>query len=220
MPDGEKELIYESTFTDQQWADKGNPNGFGGEDGIFDFIAGTCSYSGNIVDAIVDLPYECTPGEDKCETAFAKFDITGNFGEGYVFTSKEADNPENYPTLDIGTRWGWAGNITDTNTTYSYTFDLWAAAGKNDTSKGYDVGDVTFEKLSDGTITVTYSVDSGYYLKEVQAYVEDTTPTTTAPGQYGNVMEFGDDKTITTYSFTGLNGSWFIAHATVCGNYE
>ncbi len=54
MPYGTTELIYEGSFTDKQWAEEGNAEGFGGADGVFDFVVGNCSYDGN--DADEELP--------------------------------------------------------------------------------------------------------------------------------------------------------------------
>ncbi len=44
MPDGSERLIYVNTFDDTAMADAGNPDGFGGTDGIFDFVIGNCTY--------------------------------------------------------------------------------------------------------------------------------------------------------------------------------
>lgn len=53
MPDGTDMLIYEGEFDDTAMAEIGNPDAFGGSDGIFDFVVGNCSYDGN--DANLEL---------------------------------------------------------------------------------------------------------------------------------------------------------------------
>lgn len=53
MPDGTFMQIYEGTFDDTAMAEVGNPESFGGTDGVFDFVVGNCSYDGN--DANLEL---------------------------------------------------------------------------------------------------------------------------------------------------------------------
>jgi hypothetical protein len=55
MPDGSDKLIYTGSFNDSAMStNSGTANGFGGTDGIFDFVVGNCSYDGN--DANIELP--------------------------------------------------------------------------------------------------------------------------------------------------------------------
>ncbi len=70
-------------------------------------------------------------------------------------------------------------------------------------------------------VTVTYTMDSGYCLEEVHLYAGDDSPTTIAPGQYGNLAEF--DPNVTSYQFNvplaDTNGDgvvWLVAHAVAC----
>jgi hypothetical protein len=145
-----------------------------------------------------------------CETAFAK--------GGWVFVTDNRANPEGLPSLKlIRNRWGWAINLTSTGTT---TYDIWAGAGLNKTSNGTKVGTLTV--YWDGSnARVTYDLTrAGCTLKEVHLYAGDSKPTTTAPGQYGN-LAYLDPKPI-TYTFnvpladTNGDGVWLIAHAVVC----
>lgn len=53
MPDGTLMQIYEGEFDDTAMAEVGNPDAFGGTDGVFDFVVGNCSYDGN--DANLEL---------------------------------------------------------------------------------------------------------------------------------------------------------------------
>lgn len=157
----------------------------------------------------------CTPPPPPSgytQTAFAK----GN----YVFTTDKKSNPERLPSLGLTrNRWGWAINVTTAGVT---TYDIYAGAGLNNTSKGTKVGTLTVNW--DGTnATVTYNLLSGFTTSGVHVYAGDNRPTTIAPGQYGNTASF--DPNVSTYSNTyavsdsGTDGIWIIAHAGVYGNY-
>lgn len=54
MPDGSGKIVYTGSFDDTASSDAGNADGFGGADGIFDFVVGNCSYDGN--DANMEIP--------------------------------------------------------------------------------------------------------------------------------------------------------------------
>ena len=54
MPDGHHELVHTGTFDDTAHSGVGDDAGFGGADGIFDFVVGNCSYDGN--DGDYELP--------------------------------------------------------------------------------------------------------------------------------------------------------------------
>lgn len=158
------------------------------------------------------------PGDDTCETAYAKYPVEGDFGFGYVFASDEDANPEGHFSLELSNnKWGWAGRFTEDG---SYDFDLWAAAGLNDTSKGTLVGTVTVE-ISGNDVKVTYNLMDDYAMSELHIYVSNDIPETTAPGQYGYTMEFDDPQTTHIANFTvdGEMDIWVIAHAVVCGDY-
>jgi hypothetical protein len=104
--------------------------------------------------------------------------------------------------------WGWTNPISSNGT---YTWDLWAAAGQCDTSKGTLVGSVTVV-YSAGNVAVYYDVDSPYLLQDTHVYAGTTEypmvkvgkklVATVAPGQY--------------YITNPLYGSiYVIAHAVV-----
>lgn len=163
------------------------------------------------------------PSEGSSETAFAKFDKMGGFGTGYVFTTNSKSNPEGYASLGLTqNRWGWAGNFTADGT---YTFDVWAGAGLNNTANGTKVGTLTVVKAGT-SVTVTYNM-TGFSLQEVHIYAGDFMPATIAPGQYGHTESFGDspaDYPMTyTASFTiadtNSDGVWIIAHAVAFGPF-
>lgn len=163
------------------------------------------------------------PTEGSTETAFAKFDKEGAFGTGFVFTTGAKSNPEYYATLGFTkNRWGWAGNVTADG---SYTFDVWAGAGLNNTANGTKVGTVTITK-NGSEVTVSYNM-SGYSLQEVHIYAGDFMPSTPAPGQYGYTESFGNNPAdyavshTATFNIDDTNGDgiWIIAHAVAFGAF-
>lgn len=108
--------------------------------------------------------------------------------------------------LDCGfSRWGWTNGPLGEG---EYTFELWAAAGQCDTSKGILVGsvDVTYAA---GSVEVTFNVDAPYVLDETHVYagsdmfpLDNKDDPTVAPGQY--------------YIGDGLSGEiYVIVHAVV-----
>jgi hypothetical protein len=147
-----------------------------------------------------------------CETAFAK--------GGYVWTTHRRSNPENLPSLNLTkNRWGWAINLTATGET---TYDIWAGAGLNHTSKGTLVGELTVIWDENGGVSLKYDMADGYCLEEVHVYVGDDAPATIAPGQFGHVKEFDPNATSYEYS-TSLNDDgdiWIVAHAVVCNECD
>lgn len=86
MPDGTDMLIYEGQFNDTAMAEIGNPDGFGGADGIFDFVVGNCSYDGN--DANLELlpwiPVPETADMDALLAAGEQYLINVKFRQGTV----------------------------------------------------------------------------------------------------------------------------------------
>ena len=87
--------------------------------------------------------------------------------------------------------WGWSNEINASGTyPVTYQFELWAGAGRCDTSKGTLVGSVSV--TYDGSeVSVTYVLDPKYYLLESHVYIgTDPVPEgkrgrpTVAPGQF------------------------------------
>ncbi len=155
-------------------------------------------------------PDEPPPEPQVCTTAFAK--------GGYVWTTDKKSNPESLPSLKLTkNRWGWAINVTSVGHT---TYPIYAGAGLNKISNGVLVG--SLDVYWDGTTaTVTYTMLDGYVMQEVHLYAGDGSPTTIAPGQYGNLDSF--DPALGTYTFTvpladtnGTGGVWLVAHAQAC----
>lgn len=145
-----------------------------------------------------------TAPETRTETAWA-------YGTGYAKTFSSIFNTP---------RWGWTNGPLVEGT---YKFDLWAAAGKNDLSKGTLVGSVNVS-YSAGVAIVKYITNSPYKLEEAQLYVgndmlaKDNGEYTVAPGQLGNNAGVLNGLSNYTFTVTGLSGSIYVqAHATVSG---
>jgi hypothetical protein len=104
--------------------------------------------------------------------------------------------------------WGWTNPIGPSE----YTWDLWAAAGQCDTSKGALVGSVTVVYDDDGDVTVTYNVGAPYSLKETHVYAGTTMfpvgkngKPTVAPGQYYNDGPFdGGQVYVIAHAVVGI----------------
>ncbi len=154
------------------------------------------------------------PVYGSCETAFAKPDRE----EAWVFTTDSKSNPEGLPTLKLTkNRWGWAAKIG--SSPKQETYDLWAGAGLNNTSKGTFVGILTVD-WNKPVVQVTYSLIKGFVLRELHVYADDAKPSTIAPGQYGTTEYFMPpvkERTVTLSVEDAANdGFWLIAHAVVC----
>jgi hypothetical protein len=149
--------------------------------------------------------------ESKTETAFA-------FG---------GDKAICFDQYDASNRWGWTNGPLAEG---SYTFDLYAAAGQCDLSKGTKVGTLSVN-YQDGTATVTYQTSGTnpgtnlpYTLTETHLYVGSEPlarnkqgEVTVAPGQFPYIN--AELNTLSrSYTVSGLSGPiYVVAHATVAG---
>lgn len=139
------------------------------------------------------------------ETAFAKNSSSQTFAD--IGLANETKNGEG--------RWGWQMTVTGGQG----IADLWAGAGRNDTTKGTLVGYVSYSYYN-GLLDLTYQVSSGFGLQMTHVYAGDANATTIAPGRYGNQKS---GLGYTTVTYTGIpvvdsesNGILVIAHAEVC----
>ena len=182
----------------------------------------------------------CCPSGDPppvlgdCETAFAK-------GQ-WVWTTDPKANPEILSSLRlIKNRWGWAINLTAAGITH---YPIYAGAGLNKISNGTLVGTLTInwfdsDDPEDGvpdTVVITYELLNGYRLAETHVYASPSPPTTTAPGQYGNLNYYSACENVSSDQYIlplvdnpgsfdtckqgagplPCKGVWIIAHAVVC----
>jgi hypothetical protein len=101
--------------------------------------------------------------------------------------------------------WGWTNYLPAFG---SYTFELWAAAGQCNTSKGTLVGSVTVNYS--GLVSYSYNVAAPYMLKETHFYAGKTmfpkvgSKFTVAPGQYTNKGPFTGPIYVIAHAVVGL----------------
>ncbi len=133
--------------------------------------------------------FDCQQDEpvDVCESAYMKTNT--------ALTSYYNQRPTNQ-------NWGWYYEYKVAIDGASETFEIWAAAGQNDTSKGTLVGHVTV--YSDGSVNVVML--SGYSYSSLHVFVADSLPTKRpAPGLFKN------------YSETLVDGNFYIIiHLEAC----
>lgn len=145
-----------------------------------------------------------TNGVAACETAFAR------------------DAGANISFLDLGfQRWGWTNGPY---TAGSYVLDLWAGAGQSDIRRGYLAGTVRVD-YNGSTATVTYTMNSGWWLTETHLYVGAARlpkvkqgpklVETVAPGQYPYQHPL-DAATSDTYAVSASGPIYVVAHAIAC----
>lgn len=146
--------------------------------------------------------------------------VGGAFAKGgWVFTTDKKSNPEKLPSLKLTrNRWGWAINVKSEGTT---TYEIWANAGLNDTSKGVLVGTVSVTYTKAEGISLTYDYLPGYGMTETHIYVNDCKPRHIAPGLFGYTKEFEGYATEFSEDFTvsdrNRDGIWIIVHAEILG---
>lgn len=138
------------------------------------------------------------PPPSNCETAFM-------FG--------------NNTFIDLGltdSRWGWA-NYFDKVSDGEYTFDFWAGAGQNDTTKGSLAGTITVD-VQGTSVNVNIQLNQGYKMTVSHVYFSATdAPNTIAPGQFGNIHENLDtDNDSFNFTYDGSGSFWLVVHAEVC----
>lgn len=147
--------------------------------------------------------------EEKCyadETAWA-------YGGSYANENLEYVN---------GNNWGWTNGPLSEG---SYEWDIYAGAGRNDLDSGEIVGTLYVE-YEDGSVTVTYDLDSGHYLSETHLWIgNEPLPMvsrgrrgqvhTNAPGQfpYGISHDFEGGELESSWTITedGFDGDIYVA---------
>lgn len=156
---------------------------------------------------VLECKQDQPPVVGTCETAFAK---------------SAANSTCFLNSTDLSTnRWGWTNGPIGPG---SYAFDIFAAAGRCDTSKGTRVG--TLNVAYDGGVArVSYALSSGFTLDETHLYVgsepfaRDVNGSfTVAPGQYGNIHDL-DAAGSDSFTISGLSGNiYVVAHAVACSS--
>jgi hypothetical protein len=123
------------------------------------------------------------------------------------------------PWIDTS-RWGWTNGPFDVGT---HNFDVYAAAGQCDLTKGTKVGTASVVYGADGTATVSLAALAGFTFDESHLYV-GTEPLprkngeyTGAPGQYPLIHDLTNAST-DSFTVTGLTGPIYVVfHAVACG---
>jgi hypothetical protein len=160
-----------------------------------------------------DLTCNCDNSNGSCETAFAYNDINGICFIGADFDNDGQD--------DGFTRWGWSiGSLSEGD----YTYDIYAAAGQCDITKGTLVGQVTIN-YNAGTAYIQINTNQGYTMNETHLYIgseplarDINNEFTVAPGQYPYIHYF-NNSTSDSFTIEGLSGEIYIVlHAVTCGN--
>ena len=154
-----------------------------------------------------EITVELIPCVLECNTAFG-YNPAGNsicfIGDGF-------------------SRWGWTNKISPETST---TLNLYAGAAQCLVSAEKLAGTVKVNYFA-GTVTVTYTINAGYFVSEAHIYVGKTkypmvkqgkqTVATVAPGQYSHVNASLGNASTYSYSFSGKSGDLYvIAHAVVC----
>jgi len=161
-----------------------------------------------------DNPEPPPPQPRTCETAFA---YGGSDATCFIGTDFDGDGSAN----DFN-RWGWSNGPLGAG---SYSWDVYAAAGRCDLNNGTLVGSLGV--VYDGSsATVTFTRTGDFMLDEEHLYVgseplarDGNGEYTVAPGQYPLVIDLSD-ATSTTNVVSGLSGSIYVVyHAVACGTY-
>jgi hypothetical protein len=144
----------------------------------------------------------------ECETAYA-------FGDTYAncFLYIPGVNSNN---------WGWSNGPVGAGT---YSWPLYAGAGRCDISKGTLVGNLEVN-YTPPVATVTWVMIDGFVLNETHLFVGNqilpikNNKFTTAPGQFPYKHEGLNGVITDSYTIDGLSGLIYIAaHSEACGYY-
>ncbi|OEY73990.1 hypothetical protein [Salegentibacter salarius] len=153
-------------------------------------------------------PYQAGPesnngcpeqGGDYCETAYMEGDTELN-------------------TLANANRWGWAERYQTGIDGDSESFDIWAGAGQNDTSKGEHVGTAVIS-VDDDDITLVITLEPGVSLNELHVNLSEDAPSGNsvfAPGQYNLNDEVSPSTLTYTWDRDYSDDFYIIVHAVAC----
>lgn len=151
-------------------------------------------------------------GEAQCETAFAR-DANGG-AACFLDYDLDSDGVGDF------NRWGWSNGPLGAG---SYSFEIYAGAGRCSLSAGTLVGTLSVE-YDGSTAIATYETSGTFYMQETHLYIGNEPLArdvngeyTVAPGQYPFIREL-DPTTSDTYTVEGLSGEiYVVAHAVTCG---
>jgi len=159
-------------------------------------------------DCIDECPYQAgpesnngcpVPGGDYCETAYMEGDTE-------------------LKTLANSNRWGWAEHYQTSVDGASKTFDIWAGAGQNDTSKGEHIATAEIS-VDDDDITLEITLEPGVSLNELHINLSEAVPSGNdvfAPGQYNLNDEVSAGTLTYTWERDYSDDFYIIVHAVAC----
>jgi len=203
-----------------------------GDDQVVEFVIGNCAITPPEITFPPYDPENPPNGDEICETVFA-YNQGGEDGQTrFCFLDLKKIDASYNPggvNSDNFNRWGWTNELLEEG---QYTFEIWGAAGQCDLSSGTLVGNLVVDyEHGSGDVVVTYNMNTGYTLSEVQIYVgSKRLPEkkqgqnyvyTVAPGQYPWVVDDLNAETTYSHTFSGMTGAiYVVAHAKVCGVYN
>jgi len=99
------------------------------------------------------------------------------------------------------------------------TTPIYAGAEQCDATNGTLVGTLTVD-YDDSTAVVTYTMDSGYTMNEVQLYVGNVNLPPSSPEDYPHKDDFLEGVSTYTFTVEGLSGDIYVAaRSLVCGDF-
>lgn len=168
----------------------------------------TTTVSGGVVDSAAAMG---------CETAFAFDPVSGKCFDQFKWPVAKGGKDD-----DIE-RWGWSIGPLEPRSD-SYDFQIYAAAGQCDLTKGTLVGSLSV--VYNGPVAqATYNMDPGFTMKKTHLNIDNLPlPTnnkgeiTVAPGQYTAIHDPLNHTDSDKFSIAHLSGEvYVVAHAEVCG---
>lgn len=209
--DGSEELIRNGVFTEDDVEDLyiSDPNASGpGSSNYYHFREDCCPAGDTpgLLNYVTQQPENCEPvtPPGECDTS-------------YMYAQSQDESATSVAFKDIPemntNKWGWALSFNAVDG--EYTYDLIAGAGQNVLENGWKAGEVTVT-VNGTTVTVTINLDPGVTTNELQIYLDDAKPTTSAPGQYGFEDKDPAPGEVYVFEYDGDNSFWIIVHGVNC----
>ncbi len=108
----------------------------------------------------------------------------------------------------LATRWGWSvGPVAEGDTVVR---DIYAAAGRNDITKGSLIGTATITN-NGNMVAISIQTLPGYGFTTVQAFVGEGHTCTVAPGQLGYIKDFDEEATRYDFFLSHTGGDAYLA---------
>ena len=141
----------------------------------------------------------------------------------WAYAGEDFAEPNNEVEGNKSEAWGWTNNFTENGV---YAMVLYAAAGQNDSSKGFPVGTIYVYVEEGECVEVIYDIieDTDYQITEAHLWVGDTElplvgkkeVPTSAPGQFPYSPTIAEDGKSATWEVCGFEVPiWVAAHAVI-----